>query len=91
MAVADTAGPGPPTVLSLRSFTSTLALNDPLQTLFQLMSGRMPQAATVPSTPQCHQGQGGWGPLAQECSDGFLDETGLMVVCWLLTVFLALC
>ncbi|XP_049633543.1 LOW QUALITY PROTEIN: protein transport protein Sec16B [Suncus etruscus] len=27
-------------------FTSTLVLNDPLQTLFQLMSGRIPQAAT---------------------------------------------
>ncbi|KAK2497238.1 hypothetical protein MC885_012856 [Smutsia gigantea] len=30
----------------MSSFTSTLALNDPLQTLFQLMSGRIPQAAT---------------------------------------------
>uniref|UniRef100_A0A8D0H2Q2 Protein transport protein sec16 n=1 Tax=Sphenodon punctatus TaxID=8508 RepID=A0A8D0H2Q2_SPHPU len=29
----------------LSGFTSTLALNDPLQTLFQLMSGRIPQAA----------------------------------------------
>ncbi|NXY47094.1 SC16B protein, partial [Ceuthmochares aereus] len=29
----------------LTGFTSTLATNDPLQTLFQLMSGRMPQAA----------------------------------------------
>ncbi|XP_018430599.1 PREDICTED: protein transport protein Sec16B [Nanorana parkeri] len=27
-------------------FTSTLALNDPLQTLFQLMAGRIPQAAS---------------------------------------------
>ncbi|PIO11763.1 hypothetical protein AB205_0154480, partial [Aquarana catesbeiana] len=27
-------------------FTSTLAPNDPLQTLFQLMAGRIPQAAT---------------------------------------------
>lgn len=33
--------------LSLCSFTSTLASNDPLQTLFQFMSGRIPQAATV--------------------------------------------
>lgn len=32
----------------MSGFTSTLALNDPLQTLFQLMSGRIPQAATVP-------------------------------------------
>ncbi|NXQ17894.1 SC16B protein, partial [Peucedramus taeniatus] len=29
----------------LSGFTSTLATNDPLQTLFQLMSGRIPQAA----------------------------------------------
>ncbi|NXC91597.1 SC16B protein, partial [Cercotrichas coryphoeus] len=29
----------------LTGFTSTLATNDPLQTLFQLMSGRVPQAA----------------------------------------------
>ncbi|NXB63285.1 SC16B protein, partial [Struthidea cinerea] len=29
----------------LTGFTSTLAANDPLQTLFQLMSGRIPQAA----------------------------------------------
>ncbi|XP_025070561.1 protein transport protein Sec16B isoform X4 [Alligator sinensis] len=29
----------------LTGFTSTLAVNDPLQTLFQLMSGRIPQAA----------------------------------------------
>jgi len=36
--------------LPLRSphrFTSTLVTNDPLQTLFQLMSGRIPQAALV--------------------------------------------
>lgn len=37
----------PLTLLSSHSFTSTLAVNDPLQTLFQLMSGRVPQAATV--------------------------------------------
>ncbi|XP_069890499.1 protein transport protein Sec16B [Dipodomys merriami] len=30
----------------MSGFTTTLALNDPLQTLFQLMSGRIPQAAT---------------------------------------------
>ncbi|XP_062437480.1 protein transport protein Sec16B [Rhea pennata] len=29
----------------LTGFTNTLAVNDPLQTLFQLMSGRVPQAA----------------------------------------------
>ncbi|CAM4591262.1 unnamed protein product [Lepidochelys olivacea] len=38
----------------LSGFTSTLALNDPLQTLFQLMSGRIPQAALC-----C--GDGRWG------------------------------
>lgn len=31
----------------LHRFTSTLATNDPLQTFFQLMSGRIPQAAQV--------------------------------------------
>ncbi|XP_006742069.2 protein transport protein Sec16B-like isoform X1 [Leptonychotes weddellii] len=31
----------------MSGFTSTLAANDPLQTLFQFMSGRIPQAATV--------------------------------------------
>lgn len=34
-------------LLSPHRFTSTLATNDPLQTLFQLMSGRIPQAALV--------------------------------------------
>lgn len=34
-------------LLSVYRFTSTLAVNDPLQTLFQLMSGRIPQAALV--------------------------------------------
>nr|XP_060630399.1 protein transport protein Sec16B [Anolis sagrei ordinatus] len=40
--------------LVLNRFTSTLAVNDPLQTLFQLMSGRIPQAS------QCC-GDGKWG------------------------------
>ncbi|ELK16235.1 Protein transport protein Sec16B [Pteropus alecto] len=39
-------------------FTSTLALNDPLQTLFQLMSGRTPQAATCCGDKQW----GDWRP-----------------------------
>lgn len=34
-------------ILSCCRFTSTLASNDPLQTLFQLMSGRIPQASLV--------------------------------------------
>ncbi|KAM9008017.1 protein transport protein Sec16B-like isoform 1-T1 [Ara ararauna] len=38
----------------LSGFTSTLVTNDPLQTLFQLMSGRIPQAALC-----C--GDGTWG------------------------------
>uniref|UniRef100_A0A8D1M1F3 Protein transport protein sec16 n=1 Tax=Sus scrofa TaxID=9823 RepID=A0A8D1M1F3_PIG len=42
----------------LCSFTSTLALNDPLQTLFQLMSGRIPQAATCCGDKQW----GDWRP-----------------------------
>uniref|UniRef100_A0A8V5FT82 Protein transport protein sec16 n=1 Tax=Melopsittacus undulatus TaxID=13146 RepID=A0A8V5FT82_MELUD len=39
----------------LSGFTSTLVTNDPLQTLFQLMSGRIPQAALV-----CEQKWGDW-------------------------------
>ncbi|XP_023387038.1 protein transport protein Sec16B [Pteropus vampyrus] len=42
----------------MSSFTSTLALNDPLQTLFQLMSGRIPQAATCCGDKQW----GDWRP-----------------------------
>nr|BAB61034.1 RGPR-p117 [Mus musculus] len=42
----------------MSGFTSTLALNDPLQTLFQLMSGRIPQAATVCGDKQW----GDWRP-----------------------------
>uniref|UniRef100_A0A669PM50 Protein transport protein sec16 n=1 Tax=Phasianus colchicus TaxID=9054 RepID=A0A669PM50_PHACC len=38
----------------LTGFTSTLATNDPLQTFFQLMSGRIPQAAQV------RERQAGW-------------------------------
>lgn len=39
-------------------FTSTLAPNDPLQTLFQLMAGRIPQAATCSGDPKW----GDWKP-----------------------------
>ncbi|KAI4563470.1 hypothetical protein MJT46_019826, partial [Ovis ammon polii x Ovis aries] len=42
----------------MSGFTSTLALNDPLQTLFQLMSGRTPQAATCCGDKQW----GDWRP-----------------------------
>ncbi|KAF4018602.1 hypothetical protein G4228_010064 [Cervus hanglu yarkandensis] len=42
----------------MSGFTSTLALNDPLQTLFQLMSGRIPQAATCCGDKQW----GDWRP-----------------------------
>ncbi|XP_007448604.1 PREDICTED: LOW QUALITY PROTEIN: protein transport protein Sec16B [Lipotes vexillifer] len=42
----------------MSGFTSTLALNDPLQTLFQLMSGRIPQAATCCGDEQW----GDWRP-----------------------------
>uniref|UniRef100_A0A8C4PRK4 Protein transport protein sec16 n=1 Tax=Equus asinus asinus TaxID=83772 RepID=A0A8C4PRK4_EQUAS len=42
----------------MNGFTSTLALNDPLQTLFQLMSGRIPQAATCCGDKQW----GDWRP-----------------------------
>ncbi|XP_066117314.1 protein transport protein Sec16B isoform X1 [Saccopteryx bilineata] len=42
----------------MSGFTSTLALSDPLQTLFQLMSGRIPQAATCCGDKQW----GDWRP-----------------------------
>ncbi|XP_058516694.1 protein transport protein Sec16B isoform X3 [Ochotona princeps] len=42
----------------MSGFTSTLALNDPLQTLFQLLSGRIPQAATCCGDTQW----GDWRP-----------------------------
>ncbi|XP_016830371.1 protein transport protein Sec16B isoform X2 [Cricetulus griseus] len=42
----------------MSGFTSTLTLNDPLQTLFQLMSGRIPQAATCCGDKQW----GDWRP-----------------------------
>ncbi|KAL2771257.1 protein transport protein Sec16B [Daubentonia madagascariensis] len=42
----------------MSGFTSTLAPNDPLQTLFQLMSGRIPQAATCCGDKQW----GDWRP-----------------------------
>jgi hypothetical protein len=68
----------PLTLLSRYSFTSTLALNDPLQTLFQLMSGRIPQAATVLSVtgfllyPRLLRVGSGVLGTAWECSDFFL-------------------
>lgn len=33
--------------LSLFRFANSLPINDPLQTVYQLMSGRMPASATV--------------------------------------------
>ncbi|XP_032174798.1 protein transport protein Sec16B [Mustela erminea] len=42
----------------MSGFTSTLAANDPLQTLFQFMSGRIPQAATCCADKQW----GDWRP-----------------------------
>lgn len=42
----------------MSGFTSTLASNDPLQTLFQFMSGRIPQAATCCGDKQW----GDWRP-----------------------------
>ncbi|EPY78996.1 hypothetical protein CB1_000976021 [Camelus ferus] len=49
---------GPKDLQLGHDFTSTLALNDPLQTLFQLMSGRIPQAATCCGDKQW----GDWRP-----------------------------
>lgn len=54
-----------PSLLSPHRFTSTLATNDPLQTLFQLMSGRIPQAALV-----CEQEAGpGMSPVLSPARD----------------------
>ncbi|KFO30673.1 Protein transport protein Sec16B [Fukomys damarensis] len=63
------------------SFTSTLALNDPLQTLFQLMSGRIPQAATC-----CGDNQwGDWRPhlaviLSNQSGDPELHQRAIVTM-----------
>ncbi|XP_077013211.1 protein transport protein Sec16B isoform X2 [Tamandua tetradactyla] len=65
----------------MSSFTSTLALNDPLQTLFQLMSGRIPQAATC-----CGEKQwGDWRPhlaviLSNQAGDPELCQRAIVTM-----------
>ncbi|XP_033617999.1 protein transport protein Sec16B isoform X1 [Fukomys damarensis] len=65
----------------MSGFTSTLALNDPLQTLFQLMSGRIPQAATC-----CGDNQwGDWRPhlaviLSNQSGDPELHQRAIVTM-----------
>ncbi|XP_063651202.1 protein transport protein Sec16B isoform X1 [Pan troglodytes] len=65
----------------MSGFTSTLALNDPLQTLFQLMSGRIPQAATC-----CGEKQwGDWRPhlaviLSNQAGDPELYQRAIVAI-----------
>lgn len=65
----------------MSGFTSTLALNDPLQTLFQLMSGRMPQAATCCGDKQW----GDWRPhlaviLSNQAGDPELHQRAIVTM-----------
>ncbi|XP_069837816.1 protein transport protein Sec16B isoform X2 [Dendropsophus ebraccatus] len=62
-------------------FTSTLAVNDPLQTLFQLMAGRVPQAATSSGDKDW----GDWRPhlavmLSNQMSDSALNHRAIMTM-----------
>ncbi|KAM5237686.1 protein transport protein Sec16B [Ctenodactylus gundi] len=65
----------------MSGFTSTLALNDPLQTLFQLMSGRIPQAATCCGDKQW----GDWRPhlaviLSNQTGDPELHQRAIVTM-----------
>ncbi|XP_012930821.1 protein transport protein Sec16B isoform X3 [Heterocephalus glaber] len=65
----------------MSSFTSTLALNDPLQTIFQLMSGRIPQAATCCGDKQW----GDWRPhlaviLSNQSGDPELHQRAIVTM-----------
>uniref|UniRef100_A0A8C5XUY8 SEC16 homolog B, endoplasmic reticulum export factor n=1 Tax=Microcebus murinus TaxID=30608 RepID=A0A8C5XUY8_MICMU len=65
----------------MSGFTSTLALNDPLQTLFQLMSGRIPQAATCCGDKQW----GDWRPhlavmLSNQAGDAELHQRAVVAM-----------
>ncbi|XP_037362315.1 protein transport protein Sec16B [Talpa occidentalis] len=65
----------------MSGFTSTLALNDPLQTLFQLMSGRIPQAATCCGDKQW----GDWRPhlaviLSNQGGDSELHQRAIVTM-----------
>ncbi|KAM6217275.1 protein transport protein Sec16B [Rhynchocyon petersi] len=65
----------------MSGFISTLALNDPLQTLFQLMSGRIPQAATSCGDKQW----GDWRPhlaviLSNQAGDPELHQRAIVTM-----------
>uniref|UniRef100_A0A8C5P625 Protein transport protein sec16 n=1 Tax=Jaculus jaculus TaxID=51337 RepID=A0A8C5P625_JACJA len=65
----------------MSGFTSTLALNDPLQSLFQLMSGRIPQAATCCGDKQW----GDWRPhlaviLSNQSGDAELYQRAIVTM-----------
>ncbi|XP_007935875.1 protein transport protein Sec16B [Orycteropus afer afer] len=65
----------------MSSFTSTLAFNDPLQTLFQLMSGRIPQAAMCCGDKQW----GDWRPhlaviLSNQAGDPELHQRAIVTM-----------
>ncbi|XP_066453580.1 protein transport protein Sec16B isoform X2 [Eleutherodactylus coqui] len=62
-------------------FTSTLAVNDPLQALFQLMAGRVPQAATCCGDEKW----GDWRPhlavmLSNQTSDPELNQRAIITM-----------
>ncbi|KAM9324716.1 protein transport protein Sec16B [Gastrophryne carolinensis] len=62
-------------------FTSTLARNDPLQTLFQLMAGRLPQAATCTGDSKW----GNWRPhlaimLSNQMSDPGVNQRSIITM-----------
>lgn len=62
-------------------FTSSLAHNDPLQTLFQLMSGRIPQGCTCCGDPKW----GDWRPhlaviLSNQVADADLTRRSILVM-----------
>ncbi|XP_029473750.1 protein transport protein Sec16B-like isoform X2 [Rhinatrema bivittatum] len=62
-------------------FTSTLAVNDPVQTLFQLMSGRVPRAATCSGDTKW----GDWRPhlaviLANQVEDTELKQRAIVAM-----------
>ncbi|XP_016049201.2 protein transport protein Sec16B isoform X1 [Erinaceus europaeus] len=65
----------------MSGFTSTLALNDPLQTLFHLMSGRIPQATTFCGDKQW----GDWRPhlaviLSNQGGDAELQQRTIIAM-----------
>ncbi|CAJ0940165.1 unnamed protein product [Ranitomeya imitator] len=62
-------------------FTSTLAVNDPLQTLFQLMTGRVPQAASFGGDKKW----GDWRPhlavmLSNPMSDPEMNQRAIIAM-----------